>query len=505
VWAATALFGATLLLWTVTIPMFRGPDETDHVSAALYWSENHEWPGYKAMFLLDSVEEARLVSGFHWNTEPPVILPSLTSDEADAVRVHLPFDELGQGDSSKVNKAAQHPPLYSMLVGSVHPATDGLPWDTEVWVFRMFSVLLMWPLPLIAAAIARRLGGSKPLIIASALSICAVPQLAFVGGTVNNDNLLNAAGAWLALGLVVILTGDLRKRTAVWIGLAAAVALLVKAWAIPIVVVIVAVYIVMGVRQRVRQNAAASLAVFCAVALLGAWWWIRNAFIYCSLQPSGHIYSLAEPLSFGEGVVRTASRFSWEFSGRFWAILSIKDGERAYPVWMTTLLLLGLVALLVLAVRRSRRLGIGRATVVLMLMSTALTMVIMVAEAGRFAMRTGIASGIQGRYLYGSITLIGVVAVLGLSTLVRPRWLPTAVGGFAVAFTLASFLRAVSYHYGESRWSNPIEAFPDLLAWSPLPAPVVIAFVVAFVGCAGWVVWEVVPIGRRIQGSHAAA
>jgi len=505
VWAATAFFGVSLLFWSVTIPMFRGPDEADQVSAALSWAENHEWPGYKEMPLLDSVVEAQSVSGYYWYTDSWVYYPSLTAADAEEVRVRLPFDEMGQGDSWTVNKAGQHPPLYSMIVGSVHPVTGGLPWDGEVWFFRLFSILLVCPLPLLAAAIARRIGASRPIVIASALSVCAVPQLGVVGGVVNNDNLLNGAGAWVALGLVVILTGDLRKRTAAWVGLASAVALLAKAWALPLVAIVAAAYIVVGVRQRKLRRAIASSTIFCGVSMLGGWWWIRNLMVYGTVQPSGHLEPLAEPLSLGEAIGEVSSRFFGEFPARFWALLSIKAGEKAYPLWIPTVLIFGLVILLVLTVSRSRRVGVGRSNLVLMLVPTLIILGLILIETARFSMRTGYPSGVQGRYLYGSITLIGVIAVLGLSTLVRkPEWLPAFVGGFAVVFTLTSFARAVSFHYGESRWTDPISAFPDLLAWSPVPSFVVIVFVVALLGCAGWALWETMPIGRRIRGSHAA-
>ncbi|MBN2177213.1 MAG: DUF2142 domain-containing protein [Demequinaceae bacterium] len=504
VWAATAFFGASLLFWTVTIPMFRGPDEADHVSAALSWADGHEWPGYMEMPLLDSVINARMVSGFHWYTDPPVLRPSLAAADAAEVRVSMPFDELGEGDSRQVNKAAQHPPLYSMIVGSMHAATGGLPWDGEMWFFRLLSVLLVWPLPLLAAAIARRLGASRPVVIASALAVCAVPQLGVVGGSVNNDNLLNGAGAWVMLGLVVILTGDLRKRTAAWVGLASAVALLAKAWALPLVAVVALAYVVEGERRRERRKAASSLAVYCGVSMLGGWWWIRNLLVYGSVQPSGHSLPLPEPLPLGESVKRVSERFLGTFPSRFWATLSIKTGgENAYPLWIPTVLILVLAVLLVIAFVRSRWVGMNPSTLALVLVPTLLSLVIMVVEATRFTMRTGIPSGIQGRYLYGSITVIGVVAVLGLSTVVRrSELLPAIVGGFAVAFTVASVLRAISFHYGEARWSNPVTAFPDLLAWSPVPSAVVIAFLVAFLGCAVWVLWAVLsPTVRTVHGA----
>ena len=481
-----------LLMWSVAIPMFRGPDEGDHVSAALYWSDNHDWPGFKEMPMVVGVLEARQVSGFRWYTSPPVIRPTLAAADADEVRVHLTFDELGEALSYENNKASQHPPLYSMIVGSVDSAARELPWDTEMWFFRLVSVLLVFPLPLVAAAMARRLGAGTPVVVASSLAICSVPQLAVVGGTVNNDNLLIGAGAWLALGLVAVLVGDLRLRTAAWVGAAAAVALLAKAWALPLVAVVVAAYVVAGVRERSVRKAGAPLGLFTAVSLLGGWWWIHNLVVYGTLQPSGHTEPLPEPVPFWEAVGKVWRRFSGLFPSRFWSTMSIKTGTSAYPQWVPSVLILVLLACIVFAFIRARRIEVRRTALTIMVTPVALSLVIMIGEAFRFATTTGIPSGIQGRYLYVFITMIMVVGMLGLSTFLRrPARLPVYMGLFAVVFSLCSFSRAISYHYGESRWTNPFSAFSDLLAWSPIPASVVVCFLVALLGCAGWVLAEV--------------
>ncbi len=491
VWAATAFFWAMLVMWSVAIPMFRGPDEADHVSAALYWSENHDWPGFKEMYLVDGVLEARVASGYRLYMESYVVLPSLTAADADEVRIDLSFDELGQEASYRYNKASQHPPLYSMIVGSVHSATKDLPWDTEMWFFRLVSVLLVCPLPLVAAAMARRLGAGPPVMVASALAICAVPQLAFVGGTVNNDNLLAIAGAWLSLGLVSVLTGDLRVRTAAWAGVAAAVALLAKAWALPLVAVVVIAYVTAGVREKSVRKAGVPLAVFSGISLVGGWWWIRNLFLYGTLQPSGHREPLPEPVPFGEAAMTVVQRFNGLFPTRFWSLMSIKTGTSAYPQWVPSVLILLLLACIVFAFVRAKRIGVKRTTLTVMAAPVALALLIMIGEALRFAITTGIASGIQGRYLYAYITPIMVIGMLGLSTFVRRSVrLPVYVGVFAVVFSLVSFVRAISYHYGDSRWANPFSAFSDLLAWSPIPGAIVVCFVIAVVGCAGWALRE---------------
>ena len=75
------------------------------------------------------------------------------------------------------------------------PGFDDRSFVTQVGVLRLLSAALLLPLPLLAAAAARRLGAGPPVAIAAALLPLGVPQLAHVGASLNNDVLLVLLGA----------------------------------------------------------------------------------------------------------------------------------------------------------------------------------------------------------------------------------------------------------------------------------------------------------------------
>lgn len=510
VWAAVAFFAATMTFWTIADPTYRSADEPDHVSAAIYWETYHSWPGFKEMPRMASVDASVKISGIRSTTKPVEQRPALSAADATPRPDRPSFSELGSGTDTLIDKAGQHPPGYSVLLGTVADVLpDSIPWDLEVWVFRMISVLLLTPLPLAAALVARRLGANRVVISAAALSVLAVPQLAVVGGAVNNDNLLNAAGAWIALGTVHVLTGDLRRRTALWVGLVSAVALLTKAWSLPLVAVVVLAYLVAAVRGRTLRRVVAPALVFVVAAMAGGWWWIHNVVVYGKVQPAGHFDALATgPLARGDTLQLMADQFEKVFPSRFWALLSVKSGAHAYPAWIPEVLTVALVLLLLAGLILSPRIGVKRGTVVVLLLPTALTLAILVESVYSLTQKTGVAAGVQGRYLYSSIVPLLVVAVIGLAALLglvsrrraarvdgfdvvgsdvvgsvavgAGRFAAVLVGLFAILFTVASVGRAISFHFGDEHWSNPLLSLGDVAAWSPLPYALSIAVMIAF-------------------------
>ncbi len=503
---ATIVFDLALVLWSIVLPIYRSADEFNHVGAALYWAEYEDWPDYNQLFRMNAVEVSIGHSTLQTDDTPPLKRPSLTKAAAEDRPTQLPFDDLarGVGGPGTENMASQHPPGYYIALGTVHDVAHELPWDREVWLFRFLSLLLLLPLPLVAAAAARALGASRHAVIAAALVVPAIPQVAAIGGAVNNDNLLNAASAWLCLGLVMVLKGDLRVKTAAWLGIASAVALFTKGWAVPVSGVLFLAYVVAARRAPTRTPAVKATVVFAGLSMLGGWWWIRNLILYHVPQPAGHIALRDTPLSLGATISRVGRHFVEVFPERFWAMLSIKYGYTAFPAWLPLLLSIALVALLVIGAVAAPRLQVSRRHVFYLLAPVVLTFCALIAGVLFLARRTGVAAGLQGRYLYATLVLIAVVAALGMVALARQqRRIVIPLAGFVVVAMATAFGRAISYHYGEARWSNPLAALPDVVAWSPLPPALTWALLVAMVGAWAWLIVEAVRETRRAAASAA--
>lgn len=490
VWALCLVFVASMLFWSIAKATYKSPDERQHVSAALYWSEFREWPRFKEMgMMLDVMRSADLARSAPRDASAATARPERPS-----------FADLA-GDAAisdtTINQMSQHPPLYYMLLGQVHELLPSdIAADLEVWIMRVVSIVLMAPLPLLAAALARRLGASRPIVITVAAVVALTPGFATLGGAVNNDNLLNAASAWALLGVGCVLTGDLRARTAIWIGAALAVALMTKAFAIPIAVGVALAYVVATVRFRDARAGLTSLAVVIAVAALGGWWWIQNLLRYGTLQPAGHGDPLPDgPLSVMEALPVYADRFAEVFFSRFW--LGLDAPGFGHPsFWIPATLSIVLLAILLAGpfiVRRSLQ-PHERVDLVVLITPFVFAAVILFSSTFRITMNTGYAAGIQGRYLYCAVIALVVVAGLVLAALVPAGLHPivmlavTLLGLALAAWRMITALTA-AWAPGEPGLLAHVEA---LLAWSPLPYAASVSVLVLVVAASVLVIVLVV-------------
>lgn len=465
VWILCAAFLATMLLWSFTRATFSAPDERAHVSAAVYLEEFRDWPGFKEMPVLLSVMRAADYIGtspFEAGAAPPrPNRPSFAdlTDETNLV-------------SRTINQMTQHPPLYYAGLAGLHGAFgDELSFDQEVWLWRAISALLVAPLPLLAAALARRLGASRSMTVASAAMVAFLPGLAMLGGSVNNDNLLIAASGWAILGAGCVLTGDLRARTAIWIGAALAIALFTKAFAIPIAIGVLLAYVVAAVRARALARGALAALIMVAVASLGGWWWVRNLLVYGTIQPSGHTEPLADgPLSLGEALPQFVTVFFDRFFSRL--VLGVDGSVAGFTAVVTSVIAVAVVAVAMIVWGvRSRPTGGQVAAGAALLAPFLLTGAIVVYQSVRTTQTTGITAGAQGRYLYPA--LIGVVAVFAvlasraLGERVRAVVL-AVVAAAGIAITVWRVAFAVDRSWGPSS-PTPWGHLDAVFAWSPLP------------------------------------
>jgi small subunit ribosomal protein S36 len=467
VWLLCGLMIAAMTLWTFTRATLTAQDERAHVGAALYIHEFHAWPGFQDMQMsLSAMRAAEQVTG-----------PPFTGDEVIPRAERPSIRELTTPDNlvsaRTLNQMSQHPPLYYAMLAVLHEglAPWDLPFDLELWIWRFFSVVILAPLPLLSASLARRLGASRLMVIAAAAAAALLPGLQILGGSVNNDNLLIAASAWAFLGIGCVLTGDTRLRTAVGVGVALAVALLTKAFALPVAAVAAAAYLVVALRRRSLRTVVAPLLVMVAVAALGGWWWVRNVLIYGTPQPSGHGAAVEDgPLGFAEAWPTYIHTFMDRFFTRYWLGA---NGPIVGAIGVGIAIaatVLYVVAVAVLLVRsRSERVSTLNATfltVPLFAMGA-----IVAVQSYRYTAVTGVAAGVQGRYLYPA--LVGAVAAFALIvTLTLRRGLQritlAALLALGLAATLWRVLIAVFSSWGTAQ-STFLERLDAVYSWSPLP------------------------------------
>lgn len=479
VWAITGLHIALMVMCTLLYPPFTGYDESWHVDMTWSYYTGHGVYGPGQRLLDRGVEQAI-------NTVPTPPPATPYADAPIPPRGQRPsFRGLDDGRPTAYrvpNQMVQHPPLYYVVeAGLLHavPGGGGLPFDRQVWLLRMFSMLMVAPMPLLVWATARRLvPDGRVAVLASVLPV-TIPNLSRLGGSVNNDDLLILLGSVLLYLLARVVTGDLRKRTGLAVGVVCALAMLTKGFALAFPAVIAAAYGVAWLYHRRRPLAPVGVAAL-VIGAVGTPWWVRNVVLYHAVQPSGlgpvwyaRVVGHARP---GARIQDFVPGFFQRLGMRTWGGFGLPERPALpQPVVDTWFVLVVLGALIGIGygIGRGRRGGRLAATV-FVLPSILILGIIMAGSLSGYLYNLRYA-GVQGRYLYSTLGVLGVLAAWGWSRLAgrTARYLPLLV-------TVAGLLtQAAAWTLLLRGWWAPRNGVPGptrirlalggVLRWSPWP------------------------------------
>lgn len=506
VWAVTGLWTALLLGASLLWPPDYGYDEPQHLDMVVVYAA-HPFTFYGPGELLTTQ------SGVAIQNRQPGFPPSkpLNQVPIEPRSARPSIDELGGATivpTTLPNQMIQHPPLYYELGALVlhAPGVSGLAFDVQIWLLRLLSVLLMVPVPAFAWAAARRLvtedpdrggpaavpvgdGLARVVPIAALVLPLTIPNLVRDGSSISNDSLLILSMSALCWGLVRVVTGDLGRRTAVWVALALAVGLWTKGFALVMPPVVAAAYVVGAWRAReagsgwrglVRVGWAPFL-VAVAGGLVGAVWWVRNLVRYGTVQinglgPEGMLKIYGQP----DGKGRATEFFPaylTELFQRVYGGIGLPDtpslGAPLMWGWLT-LLATGLLAALLVRGRRGERL-----TAVVLLAAVVLTLCVTTyGGLSQYEKYSRGVSGAQGRYLYHLVVLLAAFAAVGWARALRPQLLPRLVPWILGAGLLTNVVAWVFVLQGwyASPTTSVLSTFLASVAgfnrWSPVPPQV---------------------------------
>lgn len=482
-------------------PTYRAPDEPAHVDEVRAIATTWRQPDVGERMLSRQVVESFPLVGHRSGT--PGEAPALRAPDAPHRDVRPPFSAVAPDEpSSLLNQMPQHPPLYYWLaaVWSL-PLPTTVAFDVEVLWLRLLGVLLVAPLPWLAARSARHLDAPGVVQAGAAVSVLLVPMLVHIGASANNDTLLILLGGGATVGALAVVGGDVTTRRAVGVGLLTGLALLTKAFAFALLPAVALAYVVAlwradrDRRVRVLGNGVVAGAVAAAV---GGWWWVRNLLTYATLQPGGAA-DPTPPAGFVPDALDWLGFFTARMTRRWW--IEPDTVARSTPIVLIVATLI-LVALLLAGVahRRSALRGAGGAVA---LTPVAGSLGLVLFAAWRVYARTGIPFAIHGRYLFPGV--VGVAAVAAAGAVAVARRAGATVIALAVAAgslqALAGYW-ALTWYWGTGGRGAPLEALRGWIAWSPVP-PVVTLLPVAVGGLAAVALIVVLAGLRRHDGRVA--
>jgi hypothetical protein len=337
------------------------------------------------------------------------------------------------------------------------------------------------PVPLLCWATARRLTGNDTVAVLAAVVPVTMPGLTRLAGSVNNDNLLILLGSVLLYLLARVVTGDLSVRTGIWVGLTAALALLTKGFALAFPPVIAAAYGIAWLRRRTVAWRPALVAGLLTAAV-GGWWWVRNLVLYDAVQPAGFGARWTEiirgPARPGGQVSTFVPGFARGIVIRFWGGIGLPDNPRI-PDWTAygwlLLAIAGAVAAVALGWQGQRW---SRAVAVLFALPAVVSMAIVFEGSLHSYLFNQRFSGVQGRYAYGGLVGIAVLAAWGWSRLAgrHARYLPALVLAAGLATQAYAWLLLLlgwwAPRSGVHGLTRVRQALDGVARWSPWPESV---------------------------------
>jgi 4-amino-4-deoxy-L-arabinose transferase-like glycosyltransferase len=430
--------------YSLTVPLFEGPDEIWHYAFANHLASGGGLPVFDAeqpatflrngahpplyyaliAALIAPIERGDFPGEYRFNLANPRITPDATGTSPNLL-IHTAREDFPFRNTALAGHLAR---LVSIALGTL----------TVAGVFGV-----AW----------RLLRDDRLALLAMAL-VVFIPQFVYGAALINNDALAAASATWLLYALLRLMDGG-RWRWAAASGVLLGITLLSKIGMIavlPIPALAVVLYAVRSTeftsfRVRVAYGVARGLAIYGLAFLIAGWWYARNFTLYGDLL----MWREWQVLTGTGRVPPTPIDFLRDmigFFGLFWADFSLRVDRVLWPIFGA----ITIAAIVGMARRTIKRQWPALDWPGLLVAVVWLGLVIVTAVRYSFNIYD-----IHGRLLYPALATIGALLALGLSGCPKPQW----VMGSALAIEMSLAVLA-PFVIIQPAYTRPIvAALPD--------------------------------------------
>lgn len=412
------------LLYMNFIPLWQFPDEVQHTEYVMLLAESKRLP-FVDPAMIDEQFAAREISTMQqyqfWRSylrPGPTVTDSFTVQRLKGTPAYTP--------------AYNKPPLYFLVCVPIYKLVGflGGSLDMQVYAIRFFGVLISSLIPLLTFATARVLFPSRQwLPIWAALLVTFIPMRAAIGAALGEGAFADVLSA-STLFMLVLFLRSFRLR-ALFAGIVFLVlAFLTKKTGYALIPLIPVTLILAGLDRTHRRYLAVGLAIiagFIAVPLIAFTSpFAEHLKLFIHVDPSYFINNFTSGFYLRKDVLNqyASNDIALPLLFRsFWA----QFGWLTLPldlIYYQILLVFSALPLLGLATLPFRRKnaplsGIALKGIVLALLATLslFSMILLTAIPSP----TGIKVGLQGRYMFGALVPLGILAGLGLGELIPSR------------------------------------------------------------------------------------
>lgn len=422
-------FVAIGIVYSVATPIFEAPDESFHFFVIQHWRETGQLPvqqpGARTLYAQEASQPP-----LYYLTGAFITSGIDTGDATSFVRENPQANVGVPGDPGNKNRF-------------IHTERESFPWlgtPLAVHVLRFFALLLGVVVVVCTYATARLVFPDRTAVASCATTIVAfTPQFVFISSAVNNDNAINALCAAALYLLARMWRGDRSRRTSIALGVIVALATLAKLGGLILLGYALAVIVYLAWTRRADTQRAGRWSWFTlasiviASAVIGGWWYLRNAQLYGDPTGLSGMYTVVGQRTLTLPALITELPGLWySIWGIFgWFNIALPDGLfLAYGLLVLAALAGGAVASARWWKTRRRsasaEASIGLALYVLLVFIGVLRW-------------TATTPGSQGRLLFPAMSALAILLAAGLSMWMRPQWRALLSIGLALAAAVVPF------------------------------------------------------------------